>query len=48
MLKKVNNNNKNENNLISNIKFINNSSKEKVKKDYKWRYHYTNKKKEIP
>ena len=44
---KDNNNNKNENNLISNIKFINNSSKEKVKKDYKWRYHYTNKKKEI-
>ena len=43
---KDNSNLKNEKN-IPNIKFIKNPSNEKVKNDYKWRYHFANKKKEI-
>ena len=43
----IDNNLRNEKNNISNIKFINNTSREKEKKYYKWRYHYINKKIEI-
>ena len=43
----IDNNLKNEKNHISSIKFINNKSREKEKKYYKWRYYYMNKKIEI-